>query len=540
MIKLNTKESSTINTLKIVTIYLIGSIIYVYASHFPLNKIATKTELLRFVKTDSDAAFILITSVLLYLLVNKNFNQIHLYYKKVSDLKQRSDDEFTDLFNYSPIPKWLFDIDTFQFLLVNKAACDKYGYTNDEFLSMTVRDIRPKECLDDLDKVIALALEDGSYPFEVITLHQKKNGEVVQVKIEAKYVYYKGKKVKLAYAIDLTNELNNRKKLEETNYKLQRASEIALLGHFTVNLTNSEIQWSEQSYKIFEVDPATFELTAENINNCFHPDDRFDFNPNYVSNFDKGNILEKERRIITSSGSVKWIIDRQYLIKDEDNNPIQLDGILIDITKRKQIENEILESNERFNMITKATIEAVLDWDITNDIVNWGEGFHTIFGYDLNNYDNYLWSKNIHPDDREYVLDELNKIIIDPTKEYFNAEYRFLKANGDIAFVKHKGIFIRDDSGKAIREVAAMIDLTETLENVRKIENQNNALSDIAWIQSHTVRSPLTNLMGLVNLLKSEITAGETSESEKTIHYLLDTAEKLDTILKDIVGKTRK
>lgn len=540
MIKLNTKESSTINTIKIVTIYLIGSIIYVYASHFSLNKIATKTELLRFVQTDSDAAFILITSVLLYLLVNKNFNQIHLYYKKVNDLKQRSDDEFTDLFNYSPIPKWLFDIDTFQFLLVNKAACDKYGYTNDEFLSMTVRDIRPKECLDDLDKVIALALEDGSYPFEVITLHQKKNGEVVQVKIEAKYVYYKGKKVKLAYAIDLTNELNNRKKLEETNYKLQRASEIALLGHFTVNLTNSEIQWSEQSYKIFEVDPATFELTAENINNCFHPDDRFDFNPNYVSNFDKGNILEKERRIITSSGSVKWVIDRQYLIKDEDNNPIQLDGILIDITKRKQIEKEILESNERFNMITKATIEAVLDWDITNDIVNWGEGFHTIFGYDLNNYDNYLWSKNIHPDDREYVLDELNKIIIDPTKEYFNAEYRFLKANGDIAFVKHKGIFIRDDSGKAIREVAAMIDLTETLENVRKIENQNNALSDIAWIQSHTVRSPLTNLMGLVNLLKSEITAGETSESEKTIHYLLDTAEKLDTILKDIVGKTRK
>jgi len=58
------------------------------------------------------------------------------------------------LFNHSPLPKWIFDIETLQFLLVNDAACEHYGYTREEFLSMTIKDIRPIEDIPILEEIL--------------------------------------------------------------------------------------------------------------------------------------------------------------------------------------------------------------------------------------------------------------------------------------------------------------------------------------------------------------------------------------------------
>jgi len=123
-------------------------------------------------------------------------------------------------------------------------------------------------------------------------------------------------------------------------------------------------------------------------------------------------------------------------------------------------------------MIARATAEAIIDWDIKNDKVVWGEGFQTIFGYDLSKYDNHLWSNNIHSEDKERVLEDLFKTVEDPTKEYFTTNFRFLKANRDSTNVQYRGIFIRDRNGKATRAIAAMIDLTDTLNRIHKIEQQ--------------------------------------------------------------------
>ena len=453
-------------------------------------------------------------------------------------LKEENDTEYRLLFNHSPIPKFIFDIETLEFLIVNQAACDKYGYSKEEFLSMTIRDIRPKDQIDYLEKVLSSAFEDGSYPNEIITKHQKKDGDIIQVKIEARNVNFKGKKVKLAYAIDLTTELNIQKALIETNSKLQLASEIASLGYWTNDLVNSEIQWSEEVYKIFELDPETFELTLDNIINCYHPDSIFEFDSNLSFSFESKNIKESERRIITGSGKIKWVLERINLICDENGKPIKLDGIVFDITKRKLYEQEIVESNNRFKTLAKATNEALFDWDLIEGTVVWGDGFHTIFGYDLNVYDYYLFSNNIYPEDKEKVVEDFNKIIEDPTKENFTAKLRFLKANREIAYVQFKGVLIRDENGKAIRALQSIIDLTENLERLNKIEIQNKKLKDIAWKQSHEVRAPLSNIMGLVILLKTNLNLEDDEENSKIINYITESTKKLDEIIHDIVDKT--
>jgi PAS domain S-box-containing protein len=186
-------------------------------------------------------------------------------------------------------------------------------------------------------------------------------------------------------------------------------------------------------------------------------------------------------------------------------------------------------------MSAKATVEAIIDWVITNNEVIWGEGFHTLLGFDLKEKNFRLWSDNIHADDRKKVLGDLRKTLLDATKHQFNAEFRFVKADGDIAYVQHRGVFIRDANGKATRALGAMIDLTESLNKIRRIVLQEKALKEIAWTQSHIVRAPLANLMGLVGLIKNNVTTG--ISDELLLGYISDSAEKLDGVIRDVVIK---
>ena len=540
------KSSSESSSFKIVFLFAIISTIYIYTSDYFLQTFVSNVDLLTKLQTYKGIGFIVLTAALLFLFLKRNFNTITSYYQQLIDLKETIDhqlkkvhDEYMFFFNHSPLPKWIFDIESLDFILVNEAACSIYGYSHEDYSSMNLRDIRPTEDMLLMEEVLAICFKNERYAHPNIIRHQKKNGDIIQVKVETNLIIFKGKKVMLAYAIDLTTDMVIQNKLLETNAKLQLASEIANLGYWTNDLVTSKIEWSDKVYCIFDVNPETFELTIENIKNCFHPDDQFEFNPNVKSKYKNNITKESERRIITSSGTIKWVLERINLIQDDTGKPIQLNGIIFDITKRKLQEQEISESNERFKIIARATTEAIIDWDIKNDKTIWGEGFSTIFGYDLTVYDNYLWSNNIHPEDKEKVLEDLYKTIEDPTKEYFNSEFRFLKANGAITYVQHKGIFIRDANGKATRALGAMIDETETLNRIRKIEQQNNVLKDIAWTQSHVVRAPLANLQGLIKLFKTNIKSG-INDDEELIEYIITSADKLDEIIREIVKKTRE
>lgn len=539
-------KSSKLSSFKIVVLYAIVSAVYIYTSDYILEWFTNDAELITKLQTYKGIGFIVITSILLYVLVKKNLDITSSYYQEIIDLQQakdnlllKSQEEYMLLFNHSPLPMWLFDTESYKFLLVNDAACLMYGYTNEEYMAMNLRDIRPTEDIAIMEQLLKKSEKNNSAIDYNIVRHRKKNGEIIHVKIKTTFITFNNKQVRLASAVDITTEMNTQEELKSVISRLKVASDVAGLGYWTNDLTTYNIQWSEEVYRIFEVDPETFELTLDSIKSMFHPDEQGNFDANWHTQFRDNTIFEAERKIITGTGKTKWILERISLIKDIEGNPARLEGIVLDITSRKLNEQEVYESNERFKIIAKATVEAIVDWDIKNDKVIWGEGFHTLFGYDLSVYDNYLWSNNIYPEDRESVINDLNKVLEDPTKEYFNAEFRFLKANREVTYVQHKGIIIRDSNGKAVRALAAMIDLTETLNRLNKIETQNKLLRDIAWTQSHIVRAPLANLQGFIKLLKDDIITNPEKIDAKLMDYILDSTDKLDEIIKDIVMKTR-
>jgi PAS domain S-box-containing protein len=121
---------------------------------------------------------------------------------KAEKILFESEKRYKDLFKSNPNPMWVYDLETLKFLDVNQAAIINYGYSLEEFLSMTLKDIRPQE---DVSKLMD-NLRTAEYGFEYSTgwKHLKKDGSIIDVEIRSNAIEYKGKKAKLVSAIDVT------------------------------------------------------------------------------------------------------------------------------------------------------------------------------------------------------------------------------------------------------------------------------------------------------------------------------------------------
>lgn len=121
--------------------------------------------------------------------------------KKVERLISRQSEEYKLAFNANPLPMWVYDIRTLSFLAVNDEAVRHYGYSRNEFLSMTIKDIRPAEDFPSFIDNVSHAkfeIEHGTWR------HLTKDGRVITVEVNSHPVSFMGRKAKLVLANDVT------------------------------------------------------------------------------------------------------------------------------------------------------------------------------------------------------------------------------------------------------------------------------------------------------------------------------------------------
>jgi len=127
----------------------------------------------------------------------------------------------------------------------------------------------------------------------------------------------------------------------------------------------------------------------------------------------------------------------------------------------KKNEAALQKANERFELIAKATHDAIWDWDLRTNDVWWNEGFKVMFGYKEEEIEHSIdsWYNNIHPGDKERVITGIHKVI-DKGGESWQDEYRFRKADGSYAYVYDRGYTLYNENG-SYRMVGSIIDITE-------------------------------------------------------------------------------
>jgi len=142
--------------------------------------------------------------------------------KAILDLEE-SEKRYSNLFHLSPEPMWVYTIDNLCFEDVNEAAIKHYGYSKEEFLSMTISDIKvytKDQAVLKNDFRRKASASEGSFE-ENITVHRKKSGELICVEENSNVIGHKGKKAKIVFANDVSERLNYIAAIEAQNEKLR-------------------------------------------------------------------------------------------------------------------------------------------------------------------------------------------------------------------------------------------------------------------------------------------------------------------------------
>lgn len=140
--------------------------------------------------------------------------------KKKVELEE-SKKRYRNLFHLSPSPMWVFDRETLYFLDVNQAAIDNYGYSFEEFLSMTIIDIRSETQINKLKNALENEIDTDERTFSGKFKHLKKDGVQITVEIYSSYIEFDGRKAKLISSNDITEKSKYVKAIKKQNQKLK-------------------------------------------------------------------------------------------------------------------------------------------------------------------------------------------------------------------------------------------------------------------------------------------------------------------------------
>jgi PAS domain S-box-containing protein len=234
------------------------------------------------------------------------------------------------LFAQNPHPMWILDRTTLRFLAVNDAALARYGYARDEFLAMTVRDIRAGDAGPD----------EGGACGAATWRHRTRDGAVIDVEVSASELEWEGRPAALVLCCDVTERVQGQRLLARSERRLQEAQSVAEVGSWEWDIRSGEVVWSLQLFRIYGVCPDTFVPSYEAYLSLVHPECRERVRREIELAEREGTVLAFECRIVRPDGAVRDVAARAELIRDGPLGPLRMVGTAQDITERRRAEAE--------------------------------------------------------------------------------------------------------------------------------------------------------------------------------------------------------
>ena len=235
-----------------------------------------------------------------------------------------------------------------------------------------------------------------------------------------------------------------------------------------------------------------------------HPDDREHLRKQIVTSLEAHETFTCEFRIIHGrTGEVRWIHSRTKMDRDENGKAVRSIGAHLDITDRKNAEEALRESEERFRLAAEAAGLGVWDYDPATDSREWSNRLLEIFGLPANIEPNRrLAAERIHPDDRARFRDLLDAARESETSVKFEDSFRIFRANDNV----ERWITLNCWKTRRLSDRLQRIILT-----VRDVTEEKTAEERIRWSAMHDALTRLSNRTAFQEKLDLAVAAGATS-----------------------------
>ncbi|MGZ5300240.1 MAG: PAS domain-containing protein [Actinomycetota bacterium] len=321
----------------------------------------------------------------------------------------------------------------------------------------------------------------------------------------------------------------------------------------TVEAASQAVYMSPQVEDIFGYTPEEWLRRPELWEQGVEPDDL----PEVAAKIDRlnrdGTPYEAEYRFRRPDGRVVWVHDQAVVMRDEDGVPRFCQGVMFNITERREADEQLRETEERFRAIVEHVPSGIyVDVpDTSMQTMYVSPQVEDITGIPEDEWvdDPDSWVDALYPEDREDVLGRYLAAIA--AEEPWSDEYRMRTRDGRTIWVHDETTFIHDDEGRHAMLLGVLSDITErklaehalresegrereAAERLRALDDMKNTF--LAAV-SHELRSPLTAILGLaLTLERSEMVE---SDRNDLLERLAANARKLDRLLKDLLDIDR-
>jgi len=377
--------------------------------------------------------------------------------------KREFEEQYRILFDFTPLPTWIYDYETFRFLTVNHAAINLYGYTKDEFLTMSIHDIRPPDDIEQFN-IALVERETQTNSLYKNWKHQKKNGELIVVEINATTISYNGRKARLVVINDVTEKVAAEEALKQSHQRFQLVTKATSDAVYDWDFETGQVSWGDGLTTLFG--HAANKITLSDWETFIHPDERkcVIINLNETIYKTRKKLWKREYRFLKQDGTYHYVVDKGFILRDANNKPLRMIGAMQDITNLKQKQLELAESNKRYEYATLAISDVIWDWDLQTNTVLWSDNYESVSGWKLplnKRLSIETCVQRVYEGDREWVLKQLRHVILNTTDRIWETEMKYRLSNGGFAEVYNRAYILRNEDGMAIRIIGAMQDITQ-------------------------------------------------------------------------------
>ena len=307
--------------------------------------------------------------------------------------------------------------------------------------------------------------------------------------------------------------------LRQSEKYLRLGLQLGNTGTWDYDIINNKVTWSEVIYTLHGLKPGEFGGRVEDFAPLIHPDDRQRVTDAVRRAVDQRASYHAEYRALRPDGKLQWISTTGEVLYDVSGKPYRMLGAASDITQRKQAENALLESEERWKLALSAARDGIWDWNIATGELYWSPRCKEMLGFS----DEGLPIRNaqdiqsiMHPEDLAHGWENAQKHLRRETPVYQD-EFRARHRDGSYRWIYSRGQATFDASGNPVRMTGSNTDATERkrLEEEREsllsrehtarveAERASKAKDEFIAVLSHELRTPLTPVLLTVSLLEA-------------------------------------
>lgn len=314
---------------------------------------------------------------------------------------------------------------------------------------------------------------------------------------------------------NISEEKNIELRIKEAEERWRFALEAANQGAWDWNMQTNEVIYSGSYQKMYGFGSDELKSDLLEWESRIHPDDKLRMQQAIGEHIQSDDTYyESTYRLQLKNGTYKWIMARGKMVdKDSEGKPLRMIGTHTDLTETIETQKQLNTIAERFAYAAKASGQALWEWNALTGEAYVSPSFTELFGWEADTNQHFeQWHSYIHADDKKQTVKSYYSALEDTGANTWEAEYRFLKANGSYAVVCDTAYIIRDENGKAVKVIGATQDITakkkteeELYKSNQRFDNMLMATHDLLWdwdMQAdHVYRSEknLQKVYGLTN-----------------------------------------